>query len=100
VFDAAGPDDAAALQEFGDVRPSAMLIDYQLDDGENGVDLALDLRRRLGDVPTRIISADRSQTLRRRCAGAGLSFLNKPLSTAALQSFLTAAQTDSRTLKL
>ncbi|MEM6492572.1 MAG: hybrid sensor histidine kinase/response regulator, partial [Pseudomonadota bacterium] len=40
VFDAAGPEDAEALVDEGEVRPEAMLIDYQLDDGANGVDQA------------------------------------------------------------
>ena len=100
VFDAAGPADAAALLEEGEVRPDAMLIDYQLDDGANGVDLAIALREQLGDVPIRIISADHSAGLRRRCANDDLFIMKKPLCTMSLQTFLSAANDQRKTLKL
>lgn len=88
VLDAHAPDDAIALIDEMDFVPDAMLIDYQLDNDQDGLDLVTILRRRFGWRPTRIISADRSPALRERCARAGLHVMAKPLDTAALYHFL------------
>ncbi len=88
VLDAHGPDDAVALIDEMDFVPDAMLIDYQLDNDQDGLDLVTILRRRFGWRPTRIISADRSPGLRERCARAGLHVMPKPLDTEALYHFL------------
>lgn len=89
VLDAHSPDDAIALIDEMDFVPDAMLIDYQLDDNQDGLDLVAVLRRRFGWRPTRIISADRSPALRERCARMGLHAMPKPLDTQALYHFLS-----------
>lgn len=90
VLEAAGPDEAMALLDEMDITPDAMLIDYQLDHGANGLDLAARLQQRHGPRPMRIISADRSDGLREGCAALGLGLMPKPLDTQALFNFLAA----------
>ncbi|RJK98867.1 PAS-domain containing protein, partial [Paracoccus siganidrum] len=46
VLDAQGPDEAIALLEEMEIAPDALLIDYQLDHGANGLELAAALHRR------------------------------------------------------
>ncbi|WP_147482382.1 hypothetical protein, partial [Paracoccus siganidrum] len=46
VLDAPGPDEAIALLEEMEIAPDALLIDYQLDHGANGLELAAALHRR------------------------------------------------------
>ncbi|WP_237168345.1 PAS-domain containing protein [Paracoccus shandongensis] len=89
VLDAGGPEDAIALIDEMDFVPDAMLIDYQLDNDVDGLDLVAMLRKRFGWRPARIISADRSPTLRERCARMGLHPMPKPLDTEALYHFLS-----------
>ncbi|WP_372802043.1 hybrid sensor histidine kinase/response regulator [Paracoccus seriniphilus] len=88
VLDASGPEEAMALIDDLDFVPDLMLIDHQLDDGADGLDLVVLLRRRFGWRPTRIISADRSRQLRERCARLGLHLMSKPIDTGTLHHFL------------
>lgn len=90
VLDAQGPAEAIALLEEVEISPDALLIDYQLDHGANGIDLAVKLHRIHGACPTRIISAERSLTLRENCIENGLELMPKPLDTEALFRFLSA----------
>jgi signal transduction histidine kinase len=78
---------ARLLDELG-IEPDALLLDYQLGDGMDGLATLEALRERHGDLPARIISADRSEALRARCAEAGVALLPKPLSRADLVEFL------------
>ncbi len=78
VLDAEGPQNAIALIDEMDFVPDAMLIDYQLNDDVDGLDLVTMLRQRFGWRPARIISADRSPTLRERCARMACSRCPSP----------------------
>ncbi|RNF85218.1 PAS-domain containing protein [Montanilutibacter psychrotolerans] len=69
--------------------PAALwLFDFHLDRGDTGVDLAARLAARFGDRPTLVLSADRSEPVRRAVHEAGLSLLAKPMKPLALKSVL------------
>lgn len=90
VLDARGAQEATELLEEVGIVPDALLIDYQLDSGEDGITLAAALNTRYGVRPTQIVSANRSAELKARCADAGLGLMVKPLDTDALRHFLSA----------
>jgi signal transduction histidine kinase len=75
------------IKELG-IVPDAMIVDYQLDEGRDGVELALELLERNPQIDTRIISANRSPELRRKCRDAGLELLLKPVDPQRLINFL------------
>ena len=90
VLDANGPDDALALLDQAERAPDALLIDHQLDHGDSGLVLLETLRARIGRVPARIISADRSAELRQMCSATEVELLNKPIDPKALEAFLVS----------
>ena len=88
------PVDAASLREaealIADlgVAPDVILADYQLDDGENGIDLVTHLRTRHGPIPAILITANHSTDLAEQAAQAGLLVLTKPLALRRLKRVL------------
>lgn len=94
VLDVSSGDEALALLDEIQISPDAMLIDYQLDDGESGLDLLRRLRAQHPDVPARIISANRSAELRQACAEAGVDLMSKPLDARRLEAFLAGCLPD------
>lgn len=91
VLDVHGSADAIDLLNEIEIAPDAMLVDYQLDDGENGLDLIAQIQARHGPLPTRLISANRSPELRAQCAARDIELLNKPIDARTLERFLTGA---------
>jgi CheY-like chemotaxis protein len=91
VLDVHGASEAIELLDEIEMAPDAMLIDYQLDDGDNGLDLIRQIHARHGAVPTRLISANRSPELRAKCAAAQIDLLSKPIDARTLEKFLTSA---------
>ncbi|MEO0862024.1 MAG: PAS-domain containing protein [Pseudomonadota bacterium] len=75
------------LEDLG-IMPDAFLIDYQLEADMDGLGLVQALRSRFGDIPVRLISADRSQTLRQACKDADVTLISKPLAADQVMSFL------------
>ena len=74
-----------------EMAPDAMLIDYQLEEEANGLEVIDRVKEAYGDLPTRLISADRSTNLRKECAVRGVELLNKPIDARSLQRFLSEA---------
>lgn len=91
VLDVSSGEEALALLEEIQIRPDAMLVDYQLDAGDCGIELIETLRARHGDVPARLISANRSPELRDACAAHGVTLMSKPLDARELERFLLSA---------
>jgi CheY-like chemotaxis protein len=91
VLDVSNGAEAMALLKEIQITPDAMLIDYQLDNGEIGLDLVRRLREIYGDIPARIISASRTAELRQRCIETGVELMSKPLDARTLEHFLTEA---------
>jgi CheY-like chemotaxis protein len=69
------------------VMPNGLLVDYHLDHG-NGIDAIVALRRRCGDVPAILITADRSPVVREQARADGIQVLHKPIKPAALRALL------------
>ena len=69
-------------------QPQVILTDYHLADGEDGLDLLLEL------VPGRVgalVTADHSDATANAVRAAGLGLLRKPVKPAALRAFLAAS---------
>ncbi len=77
---------ATALIEAGQ-KPVGLLVDYHLD-GDNGIDVVAELRRRYGDLPAILITADRSPMVRDKARSAQIHVLQKPIKPAALRALL------------
>ena len=68
-------------------------MDFHLDDGDNGIDLAGELLSRWGGgIPCVSISAENTNTVKTRAQNAGWQFLQKPLRPAALRALLQQRQ--------
>ncbi|MCA8884478.1 MAG: PAS-domain containing protein [Rhodobacteraceae bacterium] len=91
VLDAASATEAVDLLNEIEITPDAVLIDYQLGDGSDGVGLARTLFDRFGRIPTCILSANRSAELRLACADVGLPLISKPIDAGRLEKFLLGA---------
>ena len=91
AISASSGEEALALLEEIDIVPDALVLDYHLGDGIDGIDLCTAIRTRYGPVPACIISAERSATLRERIVDAGLELIPKPLDRARLRRAIAAA---------
>lgn len=68
--------------------PDIVLADYHLND-ENGFDLISQVRAQFGDrLPAVLITADRSNEVRRHAESQEVTVLHKPLKPAALRALL------------
>ena len=88
VIPAADAEEALMIIEEIDLVPDAMLLDYQLGDGLDGLELHATLSKQYDPVPTAIISADRTADLVRKCREQGVRLLHKPLGSAEVIAFL------------
>jgi two-component system, sensor histidine kinase len=86
VIDVENAEEALGLLDEIDIVPDRFLIDYQLGGGMDGLDLVAILRARYGNVPLRIITAQRSDEIAKR--NAEVAVLQKPLDSKALAAFL------------
>jgi CheY-like chemotaxis protein len=70
-------------------RPDLLLVDYHLEGGVSGVDLARELAATLrGELPIVIMTADQTLQSKRDAASHGFQILYKPLKPAALRAML------------
>jgi Na+/proline symporter/signal transduction histidine kinase/CheY-like chemotaxis protein len=83
------PDLAFALAAISEraTLPNGLLVDYHLDDG-NGIEAIVELRRRYGDLPAILITADRSPAVREQAREENVQVLHKPIKPAALRALL------------
>ena len=79
-----------ALVILGEIQliPDAMLIDYQLGAGQNGIEFLQGVNARYGPVPAVIISAERTKVLRDACKNLGVQLLPKPVEKDRLKRML------------
>ena len=74
----------------GSANPDAVIVDYRLRDGEDGIDVVGKLRARFGaELPAVAISGESSPAGLARIKAAGLILLHKPVPPAKLRSALT-----------
>jgi two-component system, sensor histidine kinase len=88
VVDAASGEEALALIDEIGILPDFMLVDYQLGSGMTGVGFIEAMRELYGDLPTRIITANRTAEVRDQCRSAEIGMLMKPIDARALDGFL------------
>lgn len=83
----------AALSEAEGISrkgPDILLVDYHLDDGENGLEVIDALYEKIGrPIPTALLTANRSNELLLECQKRNIPILNKPVKTAKLRALLT-----------
>ena len=81
---------AALLHDIG-ILPDALLADYHLGEGQDGLALVRQLRARDPALPARLMSANRSTELRQMCDAAQTVLMTKPINTEDLEDFLYSA---------
>jgi PAS domain S-box-containing protein len=70
--------------------PQFILMDYQLDFGENGITLYADLCEFWAvDIPAVLITANAEQSIRQQAQEAGMAYLRKPVKPAPLRATMT-----------
>lgn len=78
--------------EPGQPPPEALIVDYHLEGGMTGLDLADRLAALWGrSVPTLLVTADRSHQVRAAAASRGVLLAHKPVPPEALRAFLASA---------
>ena len=87
VIKAPGLETALAVIGESHLMPNGLLVDYHLDHG-NGIEAITELRRRFGDLPAILITADRSPSVREEARTQGIQLLHKPIKPAALRALL------------
>ncbi|HVG47976.1 MAG TPA: PAS-domain containing protein, partial [Rubellimicrobium sp.] len=88
VLDVGSAAEALSLLEASPLRPDALLVDFQLDEGETGTAAIQRLRRKLGRLPARIVTANRTPEVLREARRIGVETLHKPLDPLMLHLFL------------
>ena len=93
---ASGAAQARELYARGDYQ--ALLIDYHLGEGMDGLELLHQLRQSRANPPAAaLITADRSLELAQAARAAGVPILHKPLRPAPLRALLSALRTPNTT---
>ncbi len=82
--------DVQAAIEAGAAPPDILVLDYHLDDGACGLDVAAYVRAlRAEPIPVIVTTADHSGAVEARVAAAGAELVHKPIKPAQLRSLLT-----------
>ena len=80
---------AAALRAGG-LEPDILILDYHLDDGACGLDVAATLRAgRATPLPIIVTTADYAPEIEAEAAGIGAELVHKPIKPAQLRALLT-----------
>jgi CheY-like chemotaxis protein len=77
-------------------RPDLIIADYRLQGSATGLDAIAILRRRWGDLPAIIVTADHAPEVQQEITAAGLHLLHKPVRPARLRSLITHVLQQSR----
>ena len=80
---------ADALEQASDTRPDLIIADYRLEGPATGLDAIATLRRRWGDLPAIVVTADHASDVQQEVSAAGLHLLHKPVRPARLRSLIT-----------
>jgi len=67
----------------------AMLIDYRLDDGEDGLALIEAVRERRPDLPALLVTAETDMAMRNRAMVMGVEVVAKPVDPSMISRFLS-----------
>ncbi len=69
--------------------PDLIIADYRLGHGVTGLDAITTLRRRWGNLPAIVVTADHAPEVTQAVSAAGLHLLHKPVRPARLRSLIT-----------
>ncbi len=89
VLTATGTSDALAVVDKRSQCPDMLLVDYHLDDGDNGLSTMAAMRERYGDIPGVVITADHGDDVRSAARSMGYTVLRKPVKPAALRAIIS-----------
>jgi signal transduction histidine kinase/CheY-like chemotaxis protein len=73
----------------GGSAPDLIIADFRLEDGVTGLDAIAVLRRRWGEIPAVVVTADHGGEVQAEVSAAGLYLLHKPVRPARLRSLIT-----------
>ena len=88
VLEASSGEEAMALIDELGILPDFLLVDQQLGAGMTGLAFLATSRARHGNLPARLITANRAPDLRDAARSAGVEMLIKPIDSRGLQAFL------------
>jgi signal transduction histidine kinase/CheY-like chemotaxis protein/PAS domain-containing protein len=80
---------AKALEQACETPPDLIIADYRLEGPATGLDAIATLRRRWGDLPAIVVTADHASEVQQDVSAAGLHLLHKPVRPARLRSLIT-----------
>ena len=89
VIHAHSAEEAIALLHEIELVPDAMLLDYHLGAGQSGTEFYEAVSKTYAQVPTAIVSANRSIELKNTCKRLSLRLLEKPINQDSLREFLS-----------
>lgn len=91
VLDVGSAEEARDLLSDIGILPDALLADFHLGPGLDGLSLIRQVRAQDPTLPARVMSANRSPELHKLCQGAQIGLMNKPIDTEELEAFLYSA---------
>lgn len=68
-----------------------LIVDYHLDDGENGLEIAKHIKQTLPSMPIMLCTANHSKVLANELEGTSIQLLHKPINSAKLKQALKSA---------
>ena len=75
----------------GGALPDILLVDYHLDRGESGIELAEEMQALWGSrIPSIVITADHTQEAQTAASAQGCQILRKPVKPAALRAVMNS----------
>ncbi len=89
VLTAVGTLDALETVDRRSRCPDLLLVDYHLDDGDNGLSTMAAMRERYGEIPGVVITADHGDDVRSAARSMGYTVLRKPVRPAALRAIIS-----------
>lgn len=98
VLEAGTGEEAVTLLDELGILPDLCLVDHQLGNGMTGLETLQALRARHGDIPARLITANRSLAVQDQAQAAGVAVLMKPIDARALQAFVAQAGGQTTTM--
>ncbi len=84
-------DETRALQALHQRQPDLIVVDYQLDDGVTGLEVARALMVAAGkELPVLVVTANNTEDIRRLTEDSGYLFMAKPVKPARLRALMSS----------
>jgi DNA-binding NtrC family response regulator len=68
-----------------------LIVDYHLDDGENGLEIAKHIKQTMPAMPIMLCTANHSKALENELEGTTIQLLHKPINSLRLKQALKSA---------